>query len=160
MPPKKQKKAPEPIPTKASFFAPKRDYEDHKKVDFSSSPPVPTQKQPKYQSFLYDHGTGRPYAEIVGRSAICVDSGEELFRFRNGPEEEDEECVSGPIFTKKFDFTPPSGKRHPDDRGIDIAGLVEFGLLSDEDVRSRKVFTAEQLQDMMGRLAAFRGELS
>jgi len=163
-PPKKKTNAsPAPIPTKASFFEIKREFEE----PVAAVGPVPRFKpveevRPVIQRaprLLYDKGTGMPYAEIVDNSAICLDSGVELFSFKNRDDDEDYEdnsvaFVSAP---KRLDFIPPEGKRHPDDRWVDVAGLVEFGLLSDADVSSRKGFTAEQLQEMMQLLAERRG---
>ena len=162
MPPPKKKTAPAPVPTKASFFAVKREFEEPVAVAAPVAPRFkPVEQRPVYEKpprLLYDKGTGMPYAEIVDDSAICLDSGVELFRFRNRDDDEDYEdnsVVFAPT-DKRLDFTPPAGKRHPNDHWVDVAGLVELGILSDEDVMNRKGFSSEQLQEMMQLLSAHR----
>jgi hypothetical protein len=52
------------------------------------------------------------------------------------------ESQSAP-FAKRFDYSPPDGIRHPDDKTVDVAGLVLFGILSEEAVKERRAFTRE-----------------
>ena len=56
----------------------------------------------------------------------------------------DNEGESQPTpFVKRFDYSPPDGIRHPDDKTVDVAGLVLFGILSEEAVKERRAFTRE-----------------
>ena len=157
MPAKKKKTAaPTRIPTKESFFQPARQFQDVVAAApvKSFKPPVVNPRPPR---LLYNEGTGQAYAEVVGNAAICLDSGQELFRFKNG--DDDDECNGTQNTMPKlgFDFTAPVGTRHPNERSVDIAGLMEFGILSEQDVENRRGFTDEQLREMMEKLAAYRG---
>jgi len=106
---------------------------------------------------LYEQGTDLPYARVEGDVAYCLETGQELFRFRSGGDEEDQ-YVPSVFGNQGFDFTPPNGNRHPDDPSVDVRGLVDAGLLSDEDVASRRGFTADELRDLMLRLEAYRSD--
>ena len=152
----KKKLLPAPVPTIASFFEPKREY-DTNNITPKAPEVRPVNPFHKPPPLLYDSGSGLAYAEVVDGRAFCLDSGAELFKFKNRDDDDDAATVCI-VPSKALDFTPPAGKRHPDDRWVDVAGLVEFGLLSDEDVSSRKGFTAEQLRELMDRLAVCRGE--
>lgn len=157
MPKKKAAPAPKQIPTKASFFLSKRTMVETKK------PVLPTEPQSKaapvrQRRFLFDEGTQEAYAEIVGNAAICLETGDELFRFaeKDGVSEY-QPSSSG--FQRPFDFSPPTGKRHPNDRYVDVLNLVKAGILTDEDVASQKAFTDEELMCAMDRLENYRREM-
>ena len=68
-------------------------------------------------------------------------------------QEEDDAPRMSP-FTRRMDISPPVGRSHPEDRTIDVLSLVRAGILTDEDVRTRRAFTREELEGMMARLAA------
>ena len=170
MPPRKAAPA-AMIPTKASFFMRKRDMEtrtfekkpntDNKGMHFGGSSARISQVADKTQKrrFLFDKETNDAYAEIMGDSAICLDTGMELFRFAGGegnyPGFFEQDVPSRFEHTREFDFTPPDGKRHPGERFVDVTNLVKAGLLSEEDVASHKAFSDEELKGLMHELGDF-----
>ena len=83
---------------------------------------------------------------------MCLFTGQELFRFKKKENNDDDEfgCYRG------FDFTPPTGRKHPDDRSVDVSGLVRAGLMSNEDIARRRPFSTEELKDLMAKLAERR----
>ena len=155
---KKQKKktattAPAQLPTKSSFFSRKREYESTlKKQEPSSSMSV--FRMPK-ERLLYEQGTGLPYARVVGDSAVCLETDQEIFRFKSACDD-DELLVDTSSYAKtaqrRFDFTPPAGKRHPNDPSVDVHALVQAGLMSQVDVASGRSYSAEELRDLMAKL--------
>jgi hypothetical protein len=152
MPPRKAAPAPKFLPTKESFFLSKRTMVEAKKA---VEPPMPTKPvEAKPRRFLYETGTDVAYAEVVGNTAISLDTGEELFSF-GGVREEYQ--ASG--FQRRFDFTPPDGKRHPGDKFVDVLNLVKAGILTKEDVATQRAFTDEELMRAMERLEAYRREM-
>ena len=155
MPQKKKKPSapPPPLPTKASFFLPKREYSDDKPAVAESAPVA---VRPRFQRLLYDRETGMPYAEVINNVAMCLFSGEELFRFQSAVKDDEDHHTQA--FSNGFDFTPPKGKRHPDDRSVDVKGLVDAGIMSNDDVALRKAFSDEELSSMMKRLEEYHAE--
>jgi len=144
MPQKKKKpSAPIALPTKSSFFEAKREYRE---ITAAKTAPV---AQPR-QRLLYDKETGMPYAEVIDNAAVCLDTGQELFRFK---ERGDQQTV-----VNGFDFTPPSGKKHPYERSVDVRALVAAGILSNEDVARRRGFSDDELSQMMQRLSEYHAE--
>ena len=144
---------PKMIPTKESFFSPKRTMMEKQT---KSSAVVPLKKEdnwPRPQRLLYDPNTCLPYAEIVDNVAICLDTGVELFRFGESYNEERRE------FGKRFDFKPPGGVRHPSERFVDVEGLVKAGILAEKDVASQKSFEDEEIKSMMDTLAHYYSEI-
>ena len=55
-------------------------------------------------------------------------------------------------FGRQHDFSPPTGARHPNDRTVDVLALVRAGILTDEDVRTRRAFTRDELDSLMEQL--------
>ncbi len=90
---------------------------------------------------MYEPGTGVAYAEIIGNSVVCLETGLELRRI--GQHDDDMACPAPCPFQKRFDFKPPGGARHPEDKTVDVAALVRFGILSEDAVQSRRPFTRE-----------------
>jgi hypothetical protein len=74
------------------------------------------------------------YAEVVGDDAICLETGQVLFRFGGGEDDGAGGYQGVAGFKRPFDFSPPMGKRHPDDKGVDVLNMVKAGILTDEDV--------------------------
>jgi hypothetical protein len=62
------------------------------------------------------------------------------------------DCVEWPL--RRFDFTPPGGKRHPGERFVDVLGLVNAGLISEADIAKQRAFTDEELREKMEALAS------
>ena len=85
--------------------------------------------------------------------AVCVDSGEELFRF--GSRDDDNFTFQDTGFTKRFDFSPPSGKRHPGDKSVDVLALVKAGIMSETDVKNGRAFSEAELRGFMLQLEEF-----
>ena len=118
----------EKIYSKPSFFLPSRG-PDGGKVSTPSStvtPPPRVSQFVKQRRFLYDKDTGEPYAEWVDNVAVCVTTGEALFRSRK---EEFEETVS-----QCCDFSVPK-QRHPNDFSVSTVDMVASGFLSLEDFK-------------------------
>ena len=136
MPPKKA--APD-LPKVDSFFVPTRPVA-------KKPPPVPQAEPPCKRRFVYDHNTGLARAEIIGNVGVCLETGMELFTL---PARQ-----SAPMMGRRFDFTPPGGKRHPNDMWVDVQALVRHGIISDADIQSRRSFSREQLVGFMAQLEA------
>lgn len=82
MPPKKA--APKPlVPSRESFFLPHRPMVARKDKTAQPPPPPEAVRRELPRRFLYEQGTGVAYAEVVRDVAVCVNSGCELFKFRN-----------------------------------------------------------------------------
>ena len=145
MPQKKKPKPAAPLPTKASFFQPKREYCETVTVKVEPTVPAPRQR------LLYDKETGMPFAEVIDNAAVCLHTGQELFRFKEQRAEE-------PFFATGFNFTPPGGKKHPNERSVDVCAMVGAGILSNEDVRTHRAFSEEELSDMTQRLGEYQAE--
>jgi len=116
--------------------------------------PKPVPMRPR--RFLFEEGTGEAYAEVVDNAAICLETGNELFRFGDWDPEENHQ-PSG--FQRPFDFSPPGGKRHPGERFVDVLNLVKAGIISEKDVASQRAFTDEELMHAMDRLENYRREM-
>ena len=150
---KKVDATPAQRPTKASFFKARREFESVS--DSAAPPPLFAQRAPFHRPrILYEQGTGMAYAQVVNNVAVCLETGDELFRFRDRVDEDEGYAVV--VAAPRFDFTPPSGKRHPNDRSVDVLGLVNAGLMSNEDIASGRSFSSEELADLMARLEAHR----
>ncbi len=149
MPQKKKKPsaAPLTVATKASFFDTKREYSEVTKTALPVAPPLLRQR------LLYDKETGMPYAEIINNAAMCLNTGEELFRFKDRIAD-----AQPAAFESRFDFTPPGGKKHPFERTVDVSALVEAGILSNADVASHRAFSDEELEEMTQKLSEYQTE--
>lgn len=154
MPPKKAAPVVKQIPTKQSFFEKKRVMQEVKSVDPVQDEKKPVPQGPK-RRFLYAQGTGVAYAEVVGDVAICMETGLEMFRF--GSRDENDFNFESTGVQRRFNFAPPTGKRHPDDKFIDVLGLVKAGILSDFDVASGRAFSDAELHEFMSRLQRTTG---
>jgi hypothetical protein len=144
------------VATKASFFMSKRTMAKRlipeAKVTTESKQVVFA----KPRRFLYEQGTDSAYAEIVGNTAVCLMTGMDMFQLGGGREEY---AQSSAPFQRRFDFTPPDGKRHPDERYVDVHGLVKAGIISDSDVASHRAFSDEELKEAMAKLEQYRAEM-
>jgi hypothetical protein len=155
MPPKKAAPAIKPIPTKESFFMSKRTMMDSKKEVENPIPVVGRQTDNRPRRFLIDKGTDVAYAEVVDDTAISLETGLVLFRFGDA-REEFQETVG---FKRKLDFSPPIGKRHPNDKFVDVLNLVKAGIIREEDVAKQKAFSDEELVHAMERLEQYHREM-
>ena len=117
------------------------------KVESYSKPYV---KPPR---LLYHEGMQEPYAELVGNTAVCLLTGMCLFTMGESDQGYSDHASSS--FERRFDFTPPGGKRHPDDRFVDVHNLVKAGIISEADVASQRAFTDEELQAAMAELESY-----
>jgi hypothetical protein len=167
MPPKKAAPAAATVPTKASFFMTKRVMEANMHAKTQQDPKSLRDVKKDSSSFgmsgvpkrrfLYDKETAEAYAEVVGDAAMCLETGVELFRFNRN--KEDDGCY-GAVSSQcapcvKFDFTPPVGKRHPDERFVDVMNLVKAGIISESDVAAQRAFSDAELRGFMVRLDAY-----
>ena len=151
--PKKQAAAPVQIPTKGSFFQATKTMMECKKPGAPPSDPV-KQAPVRPRRYLFEKGTGEAYAEVLGDEAICLETGEVLFRFKGRGDGADG-YQGGSGFKRPFDFSPPVGTRHPDDKGVDVLNMVKAGILTDEDVASQKAFEREELVRGMKKLEQY-----
>ena len=158
MPPRKAAPLSAMVPTKESFFMAKRTMTKRETLDLkvNTDGPIKSGGFTKPRRFLYEQGTNTAYAEIVGNSAVCLLTGMEMFRM--GGSEDREELSSAP-FQRRFDFTPPDGKRHPSERYVDVHGLVKAGIISDSDVASHRAFSDEELKEAMVKLEQYHTEM-
>jgi len=151
MPPKKAAPAAALIPSKESFFMPKRVMVQNKNAATKIEPHSKAYVKPP--RLLYEQGTQEPYAEIVGNTAVCLFTGMCLFTMGESDSGYSDHASSS--FERRFDFTPPGGKRHPDDRFVDVQNLVKAGIISEADVASQRAFTDEELQAAMAELESY-----
>lgn len=112
--------------TKDSFFVPSRGLNGGK-----VAVPVPVDEQPmqyrpfvQQRRFLHDKETGEAYAEWVNNVAVCIHTGEELFRSRTCQEDE---C--GYNEQQPFDYSVPK-QQHPNDYSISTDDIVASGFLT------------------------------
>ncbi len=152
--PKKKAVPVAPVLTKDSFFLSKRTVVESKKPAHPVE--APASAPPKKRRFLFEQGTGMAYAEVLDNAAVCLETGQELFRFGGGADAGGYQQCAG--FQRRFDFSPPTGNRHPNDRIVDALNLVKAGILTEEDVASQKAFTSEELMCAMDRLENYRRE--
>ena len=154
MPPKKAAPA-ALIPSKESVFMPKRVMVSNKRMDTKTG-----EKQNfvggyvKPKRYLFEQGTQEPYAELIGNTAVCLVTGMDLFTL-NGGESDLGYFDSVSSFSRKYDFTPPGGVRHPADRFVDVQNLVKAGIISEADVANQRAFTDQELSAAMKELESY-----
>ena len=122
--------------SRRSFFLPKRG-DDGGKV------PVPVVKEvqpsPFFQRFeparryIYDRTSGEAYAEWVGDSAVCLTTGQELFRSRRSQGDDSFDLggkAHGAAFEQMpFDYSVPK-QRHPNDYSISTEDILASGFIT------------------------------
>ena len=121
--------------SKQSFFLPSRGPNGGK----VSAPVVPVASAfqpnftrfPQYEKprrFVYDKSTGEAYAEWINNVAVCVITGQELFRSRDAPMTDGAE---GGVEVPPFDYSVPK-QRHPNDYSVSTDDMIASGFLSFE----------------------------
>ncbi len=78
--------------------------------------------------YVYDKVTCEAYAEWINNVAVCVHTGEELFRSREFKSEELSLGVGG-VAAEPFDFSVPK-QRHPSDYSVSTDDIIASGFLS------------------------------
>ena len=80
---------------------------------------------PQYEKprrFVYDKSTGEAYAEWINNVAVCVNTGQELFRSREAP-------MADGAGVLPFDYSVPK-QRHPNDFSVSTDDMIASGFLS------------------------------
>jgi hypothetical protein len=124
--------------SKKSFFVPKRG-PDGGKVPIPVVAPVANgfssfQRFEPARRFVYDKSTGEAYAEWINNVAICIHTGEELFRSSRYAQQEDI-ADSSSMFEEKFDYSVPK-QQHPNDFSISTDEMLESGFISLSDFKA------------------------
>ena len=109
--------APAPKPTAKPFFNSNR---------FANHEPV--------RRSVYDRTTGEAYAEWVGDAAVCIHTGQELFRSRRNRDadsslEFDFADEEGPAIAAPFDYSVPK-QRHPNDFSVITEDILASGFIT------------------------------
>ena len=87
--------------------------------------------------FVYDRDTGEAYAEWVGDAAVCLHTGQELFRSRRGRQDGGEfggsggfgDDGGGPLPVAPFDYSVPR-QRHPNDFSVSTEDILASGFIT------------------------------
>ena len=133
--------------SKESFFIPKRGSDGGRvalpaNTAATSGPNSQTDRnglhsqrfhQPQ-RRFVYDKMTGEPYAEWINEVAVCIHTGEELFRSRRYHGSDDAFGESQPPPFQPFDYSVPK-QRHPNDFSISTNDILASGFISVEDFK-------------------------
>jgi len=142
--PKKAKKAAVPVQSagpgmifsKESFFVPSRG-PNGGKVAAPVVPVAPTsqtnggrfaQFEPQ-RRYVYDKTTGEAYAEWINGVAVCIHTGQELFRSRGYQRDEISFCAGEGGKVEPFDYSVPK-QRHPNDYSISTDDMIASGFLT------------------------------
>ncbi len=126
--------------SKKSFFIPNRG-PDGGKVPIPEvvPPPVngfqPFQRFEPVRRFVYDKSTGEAYAEWINNVAVCIHTGEELFRSNRYSQQENDWAEGDLSFEVKFDYSVPP-QRHPNDFSVSTIEMLESGFISLGDFKA------------------------
>ena len=124
--------------SRKSFFIPKRGPGGGKVPIPVVAPPAngfsSFQRFEPVRRFVYDKSTGEAYAEWINNAAICIHTGEELFR--SGRYREDDMCGdSASMFEETFDYSVPK-QRHPNDFSVSTNEMLASGFISLSDFKA------------------------
>jgi hypothetical protein len=120
---------------KSHFFLPRsqQDFEDPLAASIAEKPVVgvifPRVQAPRD---LYNDLTGEAYAQWINNEAVCLETGEVLFRARARSYEDGEAADDNDW--RFYDFSPPVFRR-PDDPTIYTDELLRDGVITMEDFR-------------------------
>jgi hypothetical protein len=127
--------------SRQSFFLPKRGA-DGGKVPAPAVVAPSTHPQPfarrfePIRRFIRDRDTGEPYAEWIGESAVCLSTGQELFRSRRSRQTEEDEFAAafendddGPVQAARLDYSVPK-QRHPNDFSVSTEDMLASGFIT------------------------------
>jgi hypothetical protein len=135
MPTKKKKLQPQPPPrkvVKTDFFVHQchQQFENLvpviKSEDAGSTPSSFPPPREQRRFFIYNKETGEPYAEWINNVAICLETGEELFKSRSYYEDQDNQ-------QRYMDYSVPTYYRE-DDPTIYTADLIGTGIITKQDL--------------------------
>ena len=96
-----------------------------KSEDLDSTPSFPAPREQR-RFFIYNKETGEPYAEWINNVAICLETGEELFKSRSYYEDQGNQ-------QRYMDYSVPTYYRD-DDHTIYTADLIAAGIITDQDL--------------------------
>ena len=122
--------------SKQSFFIPNRG-PNGGRVAAPVAPVAPVVKpnsngfarfEPK-RRYVYDKVTGEAYAEWIDNVAVCIHTGQELFRSRAAKSEDFSLSSGGGAVAPPLDFSVPK-QRHPNDYSISTDDMIASGFLS------------------------------
>ena len=152
MPDKKKAKKSQAVPvqsagpgmmfSKGSFFIPNRG-PNGGKVSIPTPPVLPVSQYGNngnrfqftpQRRFVYEQGTGIAYAEWIDGVAVCVHTGQELFRSR-GAVDESFACGSGGGSMQPHDYSVPK-QRHPNDYSVSTDEMLASGFITLEDFKT------------------------
>ena len=126
--------------SRTSFFLPNRGTDGGKvpaPVVVSSALPSPFERRfEPMRRFIRDRETGEPYAEWIGESAVCLSTGQELFRSRRSRLNEEDEFAaafeggeaSGGMQVR-LDYSVPK-QRHPNDYSVSTEDMLASGFIT------------------------------
>jgi hypothetical protein len=125
--------------SRASFFLPKRGTDGGKvPAPVPSALPSPFERRffEPMRRYIRDRETGEPYAEWIGESAVCLVTGQELFRSRRSRMNEDDEFAaafeggeaSGGV-QMRLDYSVPK-QRHPNDYSVSTEDMLASGFIT------------------------------
>ena len=151
MPAKKKAKRTPPVPvqsagpgmmfSKGSFFIPNRG-PNGGKVSIPLAPVLPVSQYGNNDNrfqftpqrrFVYEQGTGVAYAEWINGVAVCVHTGQELFRSRSFAADLDESAGSGVM--QAPDYSVPK-QLHPNDFSVSTDEMLASGFITLEDFKA------------------------
>ena len=133
--------------SKTSFFLPKRGPDGGKVPAPVAKPAVqPSSGFNRFANFepirrfVYDRDTGEAYAEWVGDVAVCIHTGQELFRSRRGRGADNAAELSfedegGPAPIAPFDYSVPK-QRHPNDFSVSTEDILASGFITLDDFKA------------------------
>ena len=90
--------------------------------------------------FVYDRSTGEAYAEWKGDVAVCIHTGQELFRSRKSREVDSAmefgfDDGGGPALAAPFDYSVPK-QRHPNDFSVSTEDILASGFITLDDFKA------------------------
>jgi hypothetical protein len=154
-PPPVQSAGPGMMFSRESFFLPKRGPDGGKvaipvKAENAAAPGdsrfFSRSSFQQQRHFVRDKVTGEPYAEWVNGVAVCIHTGQELFRSRRCYQEGgnstgqygDDESFGGAggcAAARPFDYSVPK-QRHPNDYSVSTDEILASGFITEDDFKA------------------------
>ena len=135
-PPPVQSAGPGMMFSKKSFFLPNRGPGGGKVEIPKQIEALPTSNQQRFfqpqRRFIYDKVTGEAYAEWINEAAVCIHTGQELFRSRRYEGGGDDDGLgghAGPDVEQRFDYSAPK-QRHPNDYSVFTEDIIASGFIT------------------------------
>jgi len=127
--------------SKGSFFIPGRGVDGGRVPAPIVAPPAQQNGRPFSQyvparRFIYNKDTGEAYAEWINDVAICIHTGQELFRSRRNQQPQDggNEFGDGGGGAQPFDYSVPK-QCHPNDYSISTVDMLASGFITLNDFK-------------------------